>query len=524
MLTLDLIPLILMLATFILLLVLLKLPSGLSLMASSVVGLIAGVIIHAKDGLTFDVRFLIEGGFGYIDNLLVIVCAMVFIKFLQMSGGLDYLTAFLIKVFHKFPTVLLMLFMALLLLPGMVTGSSTAAVVSAGIIIAPIMVNMGMPKAKVAAFIGFGAILGMVAPPINIPVMVICDVVDIPYNGFDETLLLLTVPMALFSTVFFSRDIKSAGKSEKKTNKLENIILSALFGVFALFFLVKFIISSGAERAIATGAYKMGDAVKYDLFVFIFITIISAISCLWVWLFEPHSHEIDMESIKESVNFDIFKELKWYCLVPLFVIVLLFLLQSIFPKQVGVLATPLLFIIASIPALFTGKKFSAIKALDEAVEKCLGVLGLLMGVGMFIEVLSVTGARALIVANILKLLTLSKEALYVAMALSLSVFGGISSFASASVFGGPFVMALYGKFGYIIVASVSSLIAALGEFLPPTAMSSRLASKNLNDLEASKDGSATLGFMETTKACAIPLALTLIWGMLFVIALAPLTA
>lgn len=508
MISIELLILVVMLGTFIALLLGAKWPSGLSLMVASVVGWILSAIIQ-HTGL--ELRYLVEGGFGYIDNLLVIVCAMVFIKGLEASGALDYISALLVKIFHKFPTILLLAFMALVMLPGMVTGSSTAGVVSAGVIVTPIMLNMGIPKKKVAGFVGMGAVLGMVAPPINIPVMVICDVVDIAYSGFDIPLLLMTVPMAVLSVIFFSREItfKKANNKENK-NILENIIISAILGLVIVFFLIKFLsVGSGATE----------KQTNLALWLLILVSVVSVICIIATWIFAPHCKEIDLEHIKESVNFNIFKEINFTCLIPLLVIVLLFVAQSIWPKEIGTLATPLLFIIAFISgliiSLFSKRRINAIKVVDDAVKNSLGVLGLLMGVGMFIEIMTLSGARGYIVINVLSLMSVSKPLIFVALAVSMTLFGGISSFGSASIFGGPFVMALYSSLNFIIIASACSLVAALGEFLPPTAMSSRLATKNINDIKL--EGEEDIGYMSVTKNAAIPLAATLIWAMVFII-------
>ena len=100
-------------------------------------------------------------------------------------------------------------------------------------------------------------------------------------------------------------------------------------------------------------------------------------------------------------------------------------------------------------------------------------MALLAGVGMFVEVLTWIGARGWFVANALSLPSILQ---YVAIAVTLPVFGGISAFGSASILGGPFVMAFL-ALDNIIVASALSLLAALGEFLPPTAMSATLVAE-----------------------------------------------
>ena len=76
---------IIMIAVFIVLMLLFKVPSGLSLMASAVVGLVLSTIFSHT---SFELRYLVEGTFGYFDTILTITTAMVFMGALQASGAL----------------------------------------------------------------------------------------------------------------------------------------------------------------------------------------------------------------------------------------------------------------------------------------------------------------------------------------------------------------------------------------------------------------------------------------------------
>jgi TRAP-type C4-dicarboxylate transport system permease large subunit len=87
--------------------------------------------------------------------------------------------------------------MLVIMFPGMITGSSTASVLSAGSIMAPILLLLGIPKVNVGAIIAMGGILGMIAPPTNVPAMIICGGIDMPYVGFTLPLALLTFPLAI---------------------------------------------------------------------------------------------------------------------------------------------------------------------------------------------------------------------------------------------------------------------------------------------------------------------------------------
>jgi TRAP-type C4-dicarboxylate transport system permease large subunit len=54
--------------------------------------------------------------------------------------------------------------MLVAMFPGMITGSSSAAVLTAGAVVAPILALMGIPGAQAAAFIAMAGILGMIRP------------------------------------------------------------------------------------------------------------------------------------------------------------------------------------------------------------------------------------------------------------------------------------------------------------------------------------------------------------------------
>ena len=89
-------------------------------------------------------------------------------KCIQYSGALDMLNRFFLRRFHNHKIILLLLLMLIIMFPGMITGSSTAAVISAGAIVCPIFVAMGIPQEKAAAIIALGGMYGATAPPVQI--------------------------------------------------------------------------------------------------------------------------------------------------------------------------------------------------------------------------------------------------------------------------------------------------------------------------------------------------------------------
>ena len=492
-----------MLATFIVLLLVCKFNAGVSLMCSALVG---GLLYAICSGNWFALnpRYYIEGASGYFDTILVIVAAMVFIGGTEACGALDYVSALLVKALRKFPTILLLSFMFILMLPGMITGSSLASIISCGTIVAPIMLKMGIPKQKVGAIIAFGAILGMVAPPINIPVMVICDVVDIPYTGFDLPLMLLTFPLAIVITLLLSRSFcfkKQPDEVPVKKNWLENSIVLGIIGLAYVALLVSYFISTNPKSELADQSKLLGAlAIIYGVVV--------AIAAAIVVFGKPYSVTISKEQAGDMVNLDVLKELKWYVVIPIIVLVVLFVLQSVLPHIIGLWGTPLLFVLAFIPSIFIGRKKNALEVVKNGIGKSISAMSLLMGVGMFLEIMTLNGVRGYFVINALSLPNVWQ---YISISVAMPLFGGVSAFGSASILGGPFVMALLGIADEIFVASALSLVAATGEFLPPTAMSATFAGQVVGEKKYSK----------VTMAAIVPLLLILAYALVFIIVVAP---
>jgi hypothetical protein len=164
---------------------------------------------------------------------------------------------------------------------------------------------------------------------------------------------------------------------------------------------------------------------------------------------------------------------------------------------------PLIFSIGAVMACFTGKRFNMLTAAKTAVEQALPVLGILVGVGMFIQVMTLTGVRGFIVVNAL---SVPPAWLYVAIAVTIPLFGAVSAFGAASVLGVPFLLALLQK-DQIITAAALSLISALGDFMPPTALSAIFAAQVVG-LD---------GYGKTLKKLIFPSLILLAWALIFII-------
>ncbi|AER67481.1 Citrate transporter [Thermovirga lienii DSM 17291] len=386
-----------------------KLPIAVAMGLAAVLGgLVAG------EGLPL--RHLVEGTFGYIDTILIISTAMIFMKVIERIGLLEAMAAWVIRRFRDKPLVLSLGLMFMIMVPGMITGSSTAAVLTTGALVAPVLLKLGVQIHKTAAAIAMGAIYGMIAPPINLPAMIIGGGIDMPYVGFGIPLLVCTVPLAIVSALL--------------------LIYPGLKG-------------KASDEAALEEELKRMEKTPITLRLFI----------------------------------------------PVLVLIFLFGGSGFLPP----IGMPLMFLLASLSAFLTGAKWNPLETITDAIDNALPVMGILMGVGMFIQIMTLTGVRGFVVVSAL---ALPAWLLYVGIATSMPFFGAVSAFGSASVLGVPFLLALLGK-NEILVGSALSLIAGLGDLMPPTALAGIFAAQVVGEKN----------YFKVLKYCIFPGVLTAIWGI-----------
>lgn len=405
---------IVMLAAFLLGNFLFKLPVSISMIIGAILGALVG-------GEGIPIRHLFEGTFVYIDTILIISTAMIFMKVVEKSGAMEALNASVVKRFHKKPAIMLILLMLMIMFPGMITGSSTAAVLSSGSIVAPILLLMGIPAPQTGAILAIGAIMGMIAPPVNIPAMLIAGGVDMPYIGFEGPLLFLTIPSAIFTVLFLG--------------------------------------------------------LKY-------------------------CKNLNYDKISKSLNFKMAEKhgLKLY--LPILVVIALMVLTRVFPTIIPNFGMPLIFLIGSLIGIFTGEKYNFLGTVRDAVKTTIPVLGKLMGVGMFIQIMTLTGVRGYIVISCLGL---NAALLYVAIATVMPAFGAISSYGAASVLGVPFLLALISG-NQIVTAAALSFICSLGDLMPPTALAGNYAAQIVGEK-----------YSKVLRYCIIPFIVLVVFGVLCLI-------
>jgi len=346
-----------------------RVPISVSLMLAAIAGFIFA-------GEFWPLRHLIEGSFVFLDAMLVIATAMIFMESIKESGFLTYLANTIYNKFKNYRLMLLVLMGFFIMFAGMITGSSTAAVLTTGAIAYPVLRKIGLDKTRAGAIIAMSGIFGMLAPPINLPVMIIGQGVDMPYIGFYKPLSLVSFPLATITVLLLGRGTKP------------NV------------------------------------------------------------------------SIKDDANAMINNRKALQLCLPVLLLLFLMILDNFIP-----LGLPLIFLISSVlAALLSGKSFLSIS--KKALGESLGILSILVGVGMFLQAMTFNGVRGFIV-NSLSSLPSSLRLLGVAVGVPL--FGAVSSFGSASVLGIPFFLTFLGR-NDIVVASAISLLAGLGDMVPPTAL------------------------------------------------------
>lgn len=388
-----------------------RLPIGISL----VVAAVAGTLV-AGEGLP--VRHLIEGSFGYFDVIVIILTAILFMKVLQASGALDSLAAFLLRTFHRRKALLLFTSTIIVMFPGMITGSSTVAVLAAGPLVAPVLMKLGLSRLKTGAFIAMAGILGMIAPPINILVMIMGGGVDMPYVGVNLPLLFLVIPPAI---------------------------------------------------------------------------------AIPLWIGMKDVRVVDLEELNAILPKSFFPEYGWRLYLPLALVLGLMVFQRtlvLFMPDIGI---PGIFLAGSLLGIFCGRRFNFWTTTQRAVHEAMPILAILAGVGMFIQVMTLTGARGWIVVS---LLSMPAELLYPAMAFGGMAFGGVSSYGSASILGVPFILALIEK-NAILTSTALSAIVGLGDLVPPTALAGIFAAQVVGEKN----------YIKIVRYCIVPAIFILAMGL-----------
>lgn len=377
-------PLLLLLsaAAFVFLLRVLRWPFPLALIGAAVAAM-AGA-------LEFSFRHLVEGGFGYLNLILALFAGAWFGQAARQSGLARGFADGLLRVTGGNAWASLGIIAGLLFAAGMFTGLAGVAVLTIGVFAQPVLQRIGLASHDAAAFIAFEATCGMIAPPVNLPAMMIADGVNMPFLAFERTLLVISVPAALFAVWLFERRCTVPASPG-----------SDLPGVEAL-----------PARNALVGAVPL-------------------ILALGFWLVLRASP------------------------------------QSVFDP--GVPAVLVAVGLLMIPML--GARGTASSLRQAFAGTPLFLAAALVAVGMLLQIMTLTGMRGWVVMQ-----TMASDAPWLhALLVVLPVLGGVlTSVGSANILGVPFAFAFIHQDMIINVSALAS-IAAISEFVPPTAVGAALA-------------------------------------------------
>jgi TRAP-type C4-dicarboxylate transport system permease large subunit len=162
---------------------------------------------------------------------------------LKEAGGVTYIIRSIITTFHKQRFVCLLLLTLVLLVPGALTGSGAVTVLVMGTLVGSVLTYMGISKTRTAAIIFLCAAMSAAAPPINLWAMMAAAGSNMPYVGFMQPLLIITVSGALLSmfilgwkgkAVDLEKALKELPTPPEKMNLLRVIIPFLVFFVLVL--------------------------------------------------------------------------------------------------------------------------------------------------------------------------------------------------------------------------------------------------------------------------------------------------
>ena len=187
-----------------------KLSVETSMLAAAVGGGLAGAMMRIPP-LADLPRHLVEGGFTYLDVILVFTTATIFMAIVSESGGINYVVRGTIRLFYNLRLIALLALMIIILIPGALTGAGSVSLLVVGAPTALAFSYMGIPKKRVAAILFIVAGLSAAAPPVNIWAMILSAGTAIPYVGFE---LPLGIPVILLGT--FTVLVLGWKRTEKK--------------------------------------------------------------------------------------------------------------------------------------------------------------------------------------------------------------------------------------------------------------------------------------------------------------------
>lgn len=167
----------------------------------------------------------------------------------------------------------------------------------------------------------------------------------------------------------------------------------------------------------------------------------------------------------------------WRIVTPLLSLIALILASSYFPFAIPTLGLPLMFVLATLVTVLCNPKKASFKAywgiIGDTFEQIFPLIATVLSVGMLQNAMSASGVKGLIGITFI---TLPVVWIYVSILFVAPFLQGVLNYGSAVVFGAPLIF-LFNSMGYnlTIIAAALSLMFPIGDCLPPSRITGRLA-------------------------------------------------
>ncbi len=193
-------------------------------------------------------------------------------------------------------------------------------------------------------------------------------------------------------------------------------------------------------------------------------------SMFWLgWKGRP----IDVSKVLAEVRID--KKMRtWRVALPFVVLFGLIAGSRIFPWAMPTLGLPLYFLISgTVAALVSTKRLNLFRISMDTVDKLLPLVGMMVVVGVLVQVMSLSGVRGLVSLSVV---TLPLTVIIASLFLILPISEGLVQYAAAPLLGVPLVL-LFNMKGInpVIALSAMAVMWPLGDMLPPTVVVGRAA-------------------------------------------------
>jgi TRAP-type C4-dicarboxylate transport system permease large subunit len=198
----------------------------------------------------------------------------------------------------------------------------------------------------------------------------------------------------------------------------------------------------------------------------------------------------------------------WKVALPFVILLALILAGRLWPWTMPTLGLPLIFLIASgITVLISPVRLPLFAIARETVERLLPLIGVMVVVGIMVQIMALSGARGLISLGVV---TLPIGVIFATLWLILPFSEGLVQYAAAPLLAIPLLFLLNMKgMNPIMALSGMAVMFPIGDMLPPTTVVGRATAMTVG-----YTGPYYRGFV---KRCLVPSAFILLMGTLYII-------